>query len=57
LKKTRPAAQETEGGAGGAILSITKSIGSISLFPPFDKGGQGDFEIDFLRRFLDKRKC
>jgi hypothetical protein len=34
--------------ARGAILSVTKSIGSIPSFSPFDKGGWGDFEIDFL---------
>lgn len=34
--------------ARGAIRSLTKSIGSIPSFSPFDKGGQGDFGIDFL---------
>jgi len=40
----------------GAILSITKSIGSIpSSFSPFGKEGQGDFEIDFLDDRQEKR--
>jgi hypothetical protein len=28
----------------------TKSIGFIPSVSPFGKGGQGDFEIDFLER-------
>jgi hypothetical protein len=36
--------------ACGAILSITKSVGSIPSVSPFEKGGWGDFEIDFLGR-------
>jgi hypothetical protein len=40
----------------GAILSITESIGSIpSSFSLFGKGGQGDFEIDFLDDRQEKR--
>jgi hypothetical protein len=35
--------------ARGAVLSITKLIGSNPSFSPFDKGGHGDFKIDFLR--------
>jgi hypothetical protein len=29
--------------ARGAVLSITKLIGSIPSFSPFDKGGSGGF--------------
>ena len=34
--------------ARGAILSMTKLIGAIPSFSPFDKGGYGDFKIDLL---------
>jgi hypothetical protein len=34
--------------ARSAILSITKSTGFIPSVSPFDKGGWGDFKIDFL---------
>jgi hypothetical protein len=34
--------------AHSATLSVTKSIGAIPSVPPFDKGGEGDFEIEFL---------
>ena len=32
----------------GAILSITRSLGSFPSVPHFEKGDWGDFEIDFL---------
>jgi hypothetical protein len=34
--------------APGAVLSITKFIGTIPSFSPFDKGGWRDFIIDCL---------
>jgi hypothetical protein len=34
--------------ARGTVHSITKLIDAIPSFSPFDKGGWGDFKIDFL---------
>jgi hypothetical protein len=49
--KKRNQLPRKRGMARSAILSITKSIGSFPSVPPFGKGGQGDFEIDFLRSY------
>jgi hypothetical protein len=32
----------------GATHSLTKSVGSIPSVSHFEKGGEGDFKIDFL---------